>query len=511
MSFSESPLVDAALMAIDEINQCGGVLGAQVTPVVEDCASAPDTYAVKTSRLIKRNKIMHLFGCWTSASRKAVKPIVEANNALLWYPVQYEGLEESPNIVYTGNCLNQQIEPAVKWAAQQMGDKCYLVGSDYVFPRTANKLIRTLCRQYGVRVLGESYLPLGAENFERIVDDIIQKKPHVVFNTINGDSNLAFYYYLSRAGNKPEKIPVMAFSIGEVELKDIGLSVIGHYACCGYFQCVNNDENHAFIQRFKQRYGDNRVVSDAVVSAYIQPFLWKLLVEKSGCFDVPVLKEHICGITHKGPSGKVEIHANHHAARPALIGKVNEKLQFDIVWQHPEWIKPLPWLGMEHLELSAKPMVKEAMAAFSVTLDVAEQLKQEVEKRKQIQDELKKEKNYLKQMRGKYKALFKAVPAGVAIVDLDTGMILDCNPWLEKLVGKSKSALKKQCIWELAPPDQWDADRRSFFQEEDIGNHRSPMVTIRLADGQYEPFRHTRTLIKANGKGVLQSIFTPMK
>jgi urea transport system substrate-binding protein len=170
MSFSESPLVDAALMAFDEINSSGGVLGAMTSPVVEDCAANAETYAVKTARLIKRKGIKHFFGCWTSASRKAVQPVVETHDALLWYPVQYEGLEESPNIVYTGNYLNQQIEPAVKWAAKNMGSKCYMVGSDYVFPRTANMLIRTLCQKHGVQVLGEHYLPLGAENFERIVN-----------------------------------------------------------------------------------------------------------------------------------------------------------------------------------------------------------------------------------------------------------------------------------------------------------------------------------------------------
>lgn len=509
MSFSESPLVDAVLMAFDEINRLwGGVLGAQVVPIVEDCASDAETYAIKTKRLIKRNRINHFFGCWTSASRKAVKPVVEQNDALLWYPVQYEGLEESPNIVYTGNCLNQQIEPAVKWTSDHIGNTCYLVGSDYVFPRTANKLIRTLCRQYGMQVLGERYLPLGAENFERIVEDIIMKKPAVVFNTINGDSNLAFYYYLSKAGNKPDQVPVMAFSIGEVELKDIGLSVIGHYACCGYFQCMDNKENRDFIHRFKQRYGENRVVSDPVVSAYLQPFLWKRLVEKCESFDVACLKKSVAGISHQGPSGEVEIHSNHHAVRSALIGKVNADLQFDIVWQYPGSIEPLPWLGLEHLEMSAKEMLKDAMGAFPTTLDFSGKLKQETERRKQAEVDLQKERNDSKEMRSRYRALFKTIPAGIVIVDCSTGLILDCNPWFEKRIDRRKTILKRRHIWELAPPEHMEAARSVFFACQQIGDGPTGRVYFCSADGHMVTFQYQSAQIKVEGKEALQIILT---
>ena len=373
MSFSEAPLVDAAVMACDEINQCGGVLGSEIVPLVEDCCSDAEKYAVKTQRLIQKKGLSHFFGCWTSASRKAVKPVVETADAMLWYPVQYEGLEESANIVYTGNCLNQQIEPAFHWAARHLGNSCYLVGSDYVFPRTANRFIRALCGRHGLKVLGESYLPLGAENFERIVEDIKKLRPAVVFNTINGDSNLAFYYYLNHCGLRPEQIPVMAFSIGEVELKDIGPSVVGHYACSGYFQCLDQPGNQTFINGFRTRYGQERVVSDAVASAYIQPFLWKELVERCGVFDIAVLKKNIAGTTHNGPGGTITIHHNHHALKPALIGRANADLQFDMVWRSPEWIKPLPWLGLEEVEFTAKEMIMDALAAFPQTLNLPDQ------------------------------------------------------------------------------------------------------------------------------------------
>jgi urea transport system substrate-binding protein len=369
MSFSESPLVDAALMAFDEINAGGGIMGRRIQPLVEDCASDPATYALKTRKLNRNDRVRHFFGCWTSASRKAVKNEVEESNTMLWYPVQYEGLEASPNIVYTGNCLNQQIEPAFEWAVEHLGRTCYLVGSDYIFPKTANRFIRTLANQNGVKVLGERYLPLGAENFGRIVDDIKKHKPAMVFNTINGDSNLAFYYYLNRSGIHPDKLPVVAFSIGEVELKDIGPSAVGHYACSGYFQCLEQPENKAFISRFKERYGPDRVVSDAVTGAYIQPYLWKNLVERCQTLKIATLKKNIAGTTCNGPGGAITIHDNHHAFKPALIGKVNAGLQFDMVWQSPQWIKPLPWLGIEEANFPAKEMIKEALAMFQQMLE----------------------------------------------------------------------------------------------------------------------------------------------
>jgi urea transport system substrate-binding protein len=509
MSFSESPLADAALMAFNEINHSGGVLGAEIKPVVEDCASEAELYARNTTRLIKRDGIAHFFGCWTSASRKAVKPVVEAHNAQLWYPVQYEGLEESPNIVYTGNCLNQQIEPAVEWAARHLGKKCFLVGSDYLFPKTANKLIRALCRQNAMQIVGEQYLPLGAENFQRIVQQIIQTKPDVVFNTINGDSNIAFYYFLNRSGNKPERIPVMAFSIGEVELEDIGPSAVGHYLCSGYFQCLDTSENKQFIRRFQETYGPNRVVSDPVVSAYIQPFLWKRLVETCGTFDVAVLKKHIGGISHNGPSGLIELHPNHHAIKPALIGKVNPDLQLDLIWQHHQWIEPLPWLGLEKLGLAAKELIKEALAAFPETLDVEKKVNEQVEKRKQAEMELKKEKSAVKTLKARYRALLNAVPAGIVIVDAATGTIHDCNPWFEDLVGKKRALLKRQCIWELAPVDQWDSARRHLLDQNASSDTAARQVVFCRADGGKSPCRIENSTITINGRLMLQCIVYP--
>ena len=506
MSFSESPLVDATLMAVDEINQSGGVKGAAVVPMVEDCRSDPDVYAMKTKRLVSRESIAHFFGCWTSASRKAVKPVVEESNALLWYPVQYEGLEQSPNIVYTGNCLNQQIEPAFHWSAEHLGGTCYLVGSDYVYPRTANTLIRTLCRRYGVRVLGESYLPLGAENFERIVDDIKRLKPGVVFNTINGDSNLAFYYSLHRTGNQPEQIPVMAFSIGEVELRDIGLSAVGHYACCSYFQCLGTNENQAFIKRFQDRYGAARVVSDAVVSAYNQPFLWKQLVEKCGTFDVSVVRNNIAGTCHQGPSGRIEIHANHHAAKAALIGKVNTDLQFDIVWQHATWIPPLPWLGLEGVDLAAAEMIREALAAYPEKLVFQDRLKQAVDRRLQVEADLKREQTRLQESRQRYDALLHAIRDGVVVANAKTGRINDCNKIFEHQSGRKRATLRGQHVWDLVPPARRDATRKRFFRFKTPGSDNRGRVDLCRPDGASVTLNYESKVVKIGGVAMVQTI-----
>jgi urea transport system substrate-binding protein len=506
MSFSEAPLVDAALMAFDEINQNGGILGVKVRPVVEDCQSEPETYAFKAQRLNQKEGIVHFFGCWTSASRKAVKSVVEATDGLLWYPVQYEGLEESANIVYTGNCLNQQIEPAVHWAAERLGKSCYLVGSDYIFPRTANRFIRTLCTRHQVKVLAERYLPLGAENFERIVDEIKKLKPAVVFNTINGDSNLAFYYYLNRIGIHPERVPVMAFSIGEVELKDIGPSAIGHYACSGYFQCLKAYENIEFIKRYEMRYGQGRPVSDAVVSAYIQPYLWKDLVERSRAFDVSCLKNNIAGTTHAGPSGTITIHENHHALRPALIGRVNGQLQFDLIWQSPCWIPPLPWLGLEGVDLAAKEMIQDALASYPEMLDAPRILELEMARRKKSEQDLRKEKEALKESMASYKTLLDQIRAGIVLVDLESGLIRQCNEAFEQLTGRSGAMLKKMSIWELGQLEERQAMRQAFYQKKILGDETSGRMELIRPDGRAICLMAASSVISLKGRPMLQAI-----
>jgi ABC-type branched-subunit amino acid transport system substrate-binding protein len=222
MAISEASLKDAELMAIAEINEAGGVLGRIIEPVIEDGASDPTTFALKARKLHRTRQGSTIFGGWTSASRKAVLPVLEELNALMWYPVEYEGLECSPQIFYTGICPNQQVGPAVDWLLQNKGKSFYLVGSDYVFPRTANKLIKAHLKRKGGTLAGEEYVPLGTTEFGDLIKRIKQAKPDVVFNTLNGDSNLAFYQQYKDAGISAQEIPIMAVSVAEEELRRIG-------------------------------------------------------------------------------------------------------------------------------------------------------------------------------------------------------------------------------------------------------------------------------------------------
>lgn len=278
MAISETSVVDAAQLAIAEINAAGGVLGKQIEPIIEDGASDWPTFATKARKLISQDQVVTVFGCWTSASRKAVLPIFEETNHLLWYPVQYEGQECSQNIFYTGAAPNQQIEPAVDWLLKNKGKKFFLVGSDYIFPQTANQIIKAQLAVAGGENVGEEYLLLGSTEVTPIIDKIKGALPDggVIFNSLNGDSNVAFFQALKNAGLTPDKYPTMSVSIGETEIKAIGPQyVTGHYAAWNYFQTVNTSANQKFLQSFQAKYGSDRVVNDPMQSAYIMVYLWK--------------------------------------------------------------------------------------------------------------------------------------------------------------------------------------------------------------------------------------------
>lgn len=349
MAFSETPLLEATLMAISEINQAGGLLGHIIKAVIEDGASSVNVFAEKAQKLILNDQVSTLFGCWTSASRKRVKPIVEENNILLWYPLQYEGLEASPNIFYMGSCLNQQIQPAVDWCLENLGKRFYLLGSDYVFPRTANKLIKSALKQNKGEVLAEQYVSLGNQDFTDIIDQIQDYQPDLVFNTLNGDSNYYFYNSYQKAGIKANEIPIMAVSISESEVKRIGDACVDHYACWSYFQSLNTPQNHQFVNNFKARYGAERVTSDPVEAAYFQVYLWKQAVEEAKSFQTDAVKNAAYYQKFNAPGGLVKIEKNHHLWKDCYVGKINPSEQFDIIWKSPNPIKPLPWLGVEEL------------------------------------------------------------------------------------------------------------------------------------------------------------------
>lgn len=346
MAISEKSVVDAELLAIEEINAAGGVLGKKIEAITEDGASNWDTFREKATKLIDQDKVAVVFGCWTSASRKNVKPVFEQKDHMLWYPVQYEGQECSKNIFYTGAAPNQQIEPSVDWLLKNKGKEFFLVGSDYVFPRTANTIIKAQLEASGGKTLGEDYLPLGNTEVTPIISKIKQALPNggVIYNTLNGDSNVALFKQLKGAGLTPDKYPTMSVSIAEEEVKAIGVEYLkGHYAAWNYFQTVDTPANKKFVEAFKKKYGADRVTNDPMEAAYIAVYLWKQAVEKAKSTDLAKVRAAAYGQTIDAPEGKVTMNANHHISKTVRIGQVRDDGLFDIVFSTPAPVEPIPW------------------------------------------------------------------------------------------------------------------------------------------------------------------------
>ena len=342
MAISEKSVVDATLMAIDEINASGGLLGRQLEAIVVDGASDWPTFAKQAEALITQKNVAVIFGGWTSASRKEMKPVVEKHDHLLFYPVQYEGLEQSPNIIYTGAAPNQQITPAVKWSVENHGKRVFLAGSDYVFPRSANKIIKKQLSALGAEVVGEYYLPLGDKNTHGMTDAILQSKADIILNTINGDSNLSFFEQLHQ---KNIKTPVMSFSIAEDELLQLDAKAMtGNYSAWNYFQSLPSQANRAFVARFKQKYGEKRTTNAAMEAGYAGVYLWSKAVKDANTSDPSILRQFLKGASYDAPEGTVFISSmNNHLWKPLYIGKIREDGQFDIVWSQQKPIRPLPF------------------------------------------------------------------------------------------------------------------------------------------------------------------------
>ncbi len=346
MAISETTVVDAEMLAIEEINAAGGVLGKQIEAIQEDGASDWPTFAEKAAKLIDQDKVATVFGCWTSASRKAVLPVFESKKHMLWYPVQYEGQECSNNVFYTGAAPNQQIEPAVDWLLENKGKEFFLVGSDYVFPRTANNIIKEQLKAKGGKVVGEDYIPLGDTEVTAIITKIKAALPKggVIFNSLNGDTNVAFFKQLQGAGLKPDKYPVMSVSVAEEEVRQIGPEYLkGHYASWNYYQTVDTPANKKFVEAFKAKYGDDRVTNDPMEAAYIMVYLWKQAVEKAGTTDLEPVRQAAIGQELDAPEGKVTMQPNHHISKTVRIGQVRDDGLFDIVWSTEGPLDPIPW------------------------------------------------------------------------------------------------------------------------------------------------------------------------
>ncbi len=345
MAISEKTVSDTLHMAAEEINASGGIMGKKIVPVQEDGATDWPTFAEKTEKLITKDCVAAIFGGWTSSSRKAVKPVVEKHNALFFYPVQYEGLEASKNIYYTGATTNQQIIPAMDFLKSQGVKTLFLAGSDYVFPRTANAIIKLYAKELGIKIVGEEYVPLDKDDWTTQVAKIVKAKPDFVFNTINGSSNVGFIKAYYDAGLTAETTPIISVSIAEEEAPAMGHSVTGQYASWNYFQSLDTPTNPKFIKSWKAYDGNSDVTSDPMEAAYISMYIYKAMVEKAKSFDVDKINAVSDGITFDAPEGPIVVDGkNHHISKKALIGQIQPDNQFKIVWESDKPIEPDPYL-----------------------------------------------------------------------------------------------------------------------------------------------------------------------
>jgi urea transport system substrate-binding protein len=361
MAISETVLKDTVLMAIDEINAKGGVLGRKLEPVVVDPASNWPLFAEKTKQLLTQDKVAVIFGCWTSVSRKSVLPVVEELNGLLFYPVQYEGEELSKNVFYTGAAPNQQAIPAVDYLMSKDGGgakRWVLLGTDYVYPRTTNKILRAYLHSKGVKDtdIDEKYTPFGHSDYQTIVADIKKFSAGgktAVVSTINGDSNVPFYKELGNAGLKAKDVPVVAFSVGEEELRGVDTKpLVGHLAAWNYFMSLKNPTNDAFKKEWaayatahKLPGADKPLTNDPMEATWIGIHMWKQAVEKAKSTDVDKVIAAMAGQKFTAPSGIVSEMdlKNHHLHKSVFIGEIKADGQFNVVWKTPGPVKAKPW------------------------------------------------------------------------------------------------------------------------------------------------------------------------
>ncbi len=348
MAISETGSVQAEKLAIDQINAMGGVLGRKIEYIQEDGASDWPTFAEKSKKLLVNDKVASVFGCWTSASRKAVLPVFEQYNGMLYYPTFYEGLEQSPNVIYTGQEATQQIIAGIDWVVKEKGAKTFfLLGSDYIWPRTSNKIARKHIEKLGLKVVGEAYYPLGHTQFNSVINKIKLKKPDVIYAIVVGGSNVAFYKQLKAAGIDltNEKPLLLTISVTEDEILGIGgENIEGAYAAMKYFQSLDNPNNTAFVQAFKDKWGQDIVIGDVTQAAYLGPWLWKAAVEKAGSFDIDKIRAASPGIElTTAPEGYVRIHENHHLWSKTRVGLAQNDGQYKVVYESEELIEPNPF------------------------------------------------------------------------------------------------------------------------------------------------------------------------
>lgn len=362
MAISEKSVSDAEKLAISEINEAGGVLGKQIEYSEEDGASDPSTFATKAEKLIDQDGITTVFGCWTSSSRKAVKSVFEDYNALLFYPVQYEGMEASSNIVYTGAAPNQQIVPAIEYLIEKGYKKFFLLGSDYVFPRTANEIIKAQVENAGLEIVGTEYADMDQTDFSTIISKIESSKPDVIINTLNGTGNVSFFKQMSEKNYTSNEYMTMSFSIAEEEVATIGANILkGHMVSWNYYQTTDTEKNKSFVSAYKEMFGEDRVTSDPAEAAYDAVYLWKAAVEKANSFEVDdILSAIKTGeISFDAPEGEVKIDGdNQHLYKKVRVGQVGEDGLINEIYATDEAVKPDPYLETYNwaVEAGIKPL-----------------------------------------------------------------------------------------------------------------------------------------------------------
>ncbi len=347
MAISETGSVEAEILAIEQINDMGGILGRQIEIIQEDGASDWPTFADRSRKLLRQDNVAAVFGCWTSASRKAVLPIFERENGMLFYPTFYEGLEQSPNVVYTGQEATQQILSGINWAWNERGARTfYLIGSDYIWPRTSMKIARIHIEDVlGGEVVGEDYYALGHTNFGSAINRVRLRRPDMVFHAVVGGSNVAWHRQLNAAGINGQNQDVLAISVTEDEVLGIGgENVEGFFSSMKYFQSLDNENNKAFVAAFKERWGDDSVIGDVTQAAYLGPWIWKEAVERAGSFDIDEIRKHLPGIElDTAPEGYVKVHENHHLWSYGRVARWNRDGQAEVVWQSDDLMEPDPF------------------------------------------------------------------------------------------------------------------------------------------------------------------------
>jgi urea transport system substrate-binding protein len=343
MALSEMPVGRMTEMAIDEVNRAGGVIGHYLEPETLDAQSDDDVVAMK-AEMLAAHGAKALFGCWTSSGRKAVLPILEARDLLLCYPVQYEGYEDSQQVLYTGATPNMQILPAIQWCLRQGWRRMFFVGSNYVFPHMARDIIAVVLRRKGMRLVGHSFIERGSFRVDETLDRIAESGADVVLNCLNGDSNWAFFRGLARRSGHKGAIPAMSFSVSEVELSLIGKRVTqNHFAAWNYFMKVDTPANRQFMENVRRRFGAETVVNDPAEAAYLQVHLYAKAVAAAESFSTDRVRAALPGLRFDAPGGEVVVHANRHISSLSHIGQVNSEGQFNIVWSSPHPIAPNPY------------------------------------------------------------------------------------------------------------------------------------------------------------------------